>query len=383
MPQNIIKEIQNTTVGGEPLANILWCVGIIVVSFLLRKPITTLFSRISSSIANKYSGSQHDSMFKELTRKPLERLLSTAFIYLAINQLSVLLDLTIFKRYHTEDNPYIIRLSDLIDKIFWLLIILYLTLFLSRIVDYIFQSLINKAQQEKNREKEQLLPLLKDMSKITLGVIGFFWILGSVFGVNIPALITGIGIGGVAIALAAKESVENFFASFIILTDKPFRTGDTIQIVGYEGVVERVGFRSTRLRHANGSLIIIPNRTIIGEKMENLSQRNQRRIQVDISLGYGFPSEKLQAFLDDIQELFQKLPYIQRPAEIMVHAFGENTFQIRIFYFLPALLPASYTLHGVKRDINFAVYKLLDSYTEPKATQTTVIKAKTNPSKEQ
>src|SRR5690606_40663215 len=76
-------------------------------------------------------------------------------------------------------------------------------------------------------------------------------------------------------------------------------------------------------------------------------------------------------------------PYIQRPAEIMVHAFGENTFQIRIFYFLPALLPASYTLHGVKRDINFAVYKLLDSYTEPKATQTTVIKAKTNPSKEQ
>src|SRR5690606_5228313 len=328
MPQNIIKEIQNTAVGGEPLANILWCVGIIVVSFLLRKPITTLFSRISSSIANKYSGSQHDSMFKELTRKPLERLLSTAFIYLAINQLSVLLDLTIFKRYHTEDNPYIIRLSDLIDKIFWLLIILYLTLFLSRIVDYIFQSLINKAQQEKNREKEQLLPLLKDMSKIILGVIGFFWILGSVFGVNIPALITGIGIGGVAIALAAKESVENFFASFIILTDKPFRTGDTIQIVGYEGVVERVGFRSTRLRHANGSLIIIPNRTIIGEKMENLSQRNQRRIQVDISLGYGFPSEKLQAFLDDIQELFQKLPYIQRPAEIMVHAFGENTFQI-------------------------------------------------------
>jgi len=103
--------------------------------------------------------------------------------------------------------------------------------------------------------------------------------IGQCISCQYSALITGLGIGGVAIALAGKETVENFFASFTILSDKPFQTGDVIKLGETEGTVERIGFRSTRLRNLDGSATVIPNQNLVSQNVTNLSTRDTRGIE--------------------------------------------------------------------------------------------------------
>lgn len=379
MGSGIWDQMKSITIAGEPLINILWCTGIILATFILKKPLTVFFSRLSSAVANRFGDKKHGATFRELTHKPLELLLSTVLLYVAVNQLSVLLNLTVFSRGKKAGAGFIIRISDLVDKLFLLLIILFFILLVTRIVDYIFHTYLDRAREEGNREKEQLLPLLKDMMKISLGIIGLFWILGSVFSVNIPALITGIGIGGVAIALAAKESVENFFASFIILTDKPFRTGDIIKIGNYEGMVERVGFRSTRLRHADGSLFIIPNKTIIGENLSNLSERSFRRVQLDIPLGYGFPPAGLEAIMKELGDVLARQSILRNKPEILLEQFSESVFRLIILYYLPSPLPPGQTLNGIKNKINMEIYAVIEKHTTLKGISTSVLANRPSP----
>ena len=193
--------------------------------------------------------------------------------------------------------------------------------------------------------------------------LGLFWVLGSVFQVNIPALITGLGIGGVAIALAAKESVENFFAAFTILTDHPFQMDDFIRLGTMEGKVERIGFRSTRVRHADGSLYIIPNKKLIGENLENLSNRNNRKVKLSVTLRYGFSKEHFEELTEQIKKSILHIQPVIEPVDILIEAFGEQTFQLSISYHLPHPLSEGYTLEKVKKGINTTIYSMIYKFT--------------------
>ena len=256
--QVTLRHIQDR-IGDERLSNILWCIGIILATLLLKRPLSLLLVKLSAAFARRFDDQQQGKLFQELTLRPMELLLQTLLYYVAINQLTILLNQVILKREYA-DHILEIRVSDISDRIFMLLLILFLVLVISRIIDFIFHGLIARAFAADNQQREQLLPLVKEVVKIVLWTLGLFWVLGSVFGVNIPALVTGLGIGGVAIALAAKETVENFFAAFTILTDKPFQSGDVVKLGNLEGSVEQIGFRSTRLRNGDGSLYIIPNK---------------------------------------------------------------------------------------------------------------------------
>lgn len=373
MASGIFRQIQDTSVAGEPLVNILWCTGIFAAALLLRRPLSAFVAALSCRIATRFSHPKYAGTFRQLTRKPIELLLSSLLVFIALNQLSVILDIVVFSRSYDTRPDTVIRISNVVDKLFMLLILFFSTLLVSRILDYGFLTLTNKAREEKNREKEQLFPLLKDMSKIALWVIGIFWILGAIFLINVPALVTGIGIGGIAIALAAKESVENFFASFVILTDKPFRTGDIVRIDAYEGTVERVGFRSTRLRHINGSLFIVPNKRIIGENLENLSERNLRRMQLILPLGYGFSPENLQSLIAELKHVLAETNYTIGQPEVFLEEYQENVFLLNLLYYLPVPLPAeAKTLNEIKQDVHIRVYAVLARYATVRLVYTTV-----------
>lgn len=360
--QHIFDKITGLTIGGEPIYNILLCLGIIIGIFIIKRPLAGIFARVFATVANKFVEKKHSQKFRVLLTQPLELLFSTILFYVAVNQLTTLLNFPIFKRHIEGKLSFVIRLSDIADKAFLLFIILFTTLVCSRIIDFIFYTQIEKAYEEKNREKEQLFPLVKDVAKIALWIIGSFWILGTVFNVNIPALITGLGIGGVAIALAAKESVENFFASFIILTDKPFSVGDTIRMDKYEGTIERVGFRSTRMISGEGSIFIIPNKKLIGENVENLTLRVSRKIKLQVNLNYTISAADAASILLAIKNQLAQLAFITAPIEASIESFNEASFQILVSYYLPTPLPEQSNLAHIKSEVNFTVYAIIAPY---------------------
>lgn len=347
----------------QNLSNILWFAGILLGTLLLYKPLTILISKIICSILNRFGNTQYSTRFQQDIAKPIELLLVTFLCYIALNQLTGVLDFTLFKRAYEGKLPFEIKVSDVADKIVLFLIILFTTLALTRTADFVFHVLIDKAYQENEKDRQQLYPLIKEVSKIILWSIGTFWVLGSVFQVNIPALITGLGIGGVAIALAAKESVENFFASFTILADKPFQTGDIVRLNSLEGTVERIGFRSTRLRNGDGSLYIIPNKKLIGENLENLTQRDNRRVRLVLQVRYGISTGQLQKLMAELKEMVQQTLHVMAPVDVALESFGENVFQVVVSYYLPEPLAEGANVDAIKQEINLKAYGIASLYT--------------------
>lgn len=346
-------------IGGEKISNLLWCVGIIVATLLVKKPLAKLIAKSISSITNRFTDKKHGAVFCNLIQSPLEALLQTILFYVAINQLNTLLNNFLLHRIKDKHEELAIRFSDIADHVFLFLVILFSTIALSRILDFIYHVQIDEAHERENKERQQLLPILKDVLKVVLWTIGAFWVLGTVFHVNIPALITGLGIGGVAIALAAKESIENLFGAFTILTDKPFQVGDIIKLGSVEGTVERIGFRSTRLRTADGSAITIPNKKLVYENLENLSNRFSRKVKLVINIKYGITHPALQQVIKDIRVSLQHTLYVTDPIEILVEGFAENVFQLVISYGLPAPLPSGANLIDIKHQVNTNIYGIL------------------------
>lgn len=351
---------------GETVGDYCWFAGIILGTLLLKKPIALALSNIGHNIASRISKEQHVAVFRELLRKPIEWLAVLILFYIAITRLSEVLDnVIIMHRNKGLGNILDIRLGDVTDHIFLLFIIVAATLVLSRTVDFVYFVQNERARQNDNQSRQQLLPLVKEMIKLLVWAISFFWMLGSVFHVNIPALITGLGIGGIAIALAAKESVENFFAAFTLLSDRPFQVGDTIRIGNYQGAVERIGFRSSRLRSADGSAFIIPNQKLVSENLENLTDRMTSGVHMVINIKYGVPYEQLQQMVAALKEMIAATTHVQDPINVSLDGFLENVFQLNILYHLPYPIGDA-TTRQVKQEINMKAYDIVSRYTGDK-----------------
>jgi MscS family membrane protein len=353
--------IFDRTYMGEKVSNYLWFAGIAIGTFLLKKPMAALLTRVSSRLAARFSYLRHKGTIRTMLFKPMERLLQTILYFVAINQMDTLLDRVAIHHSIGTSGKINIRFGDVVDHVFYFFFIIFLTQVVTRFIDFIYYLRIGKAQIEKNYARLQLLPLLKEMTKLLSWILAVFWILGSVFHVNIPALITGLGIGGVAIALAGKETVENFFAAFTILSDKPFQTGDTIKLGDIEGVVERIGFRSTRLRNSDGSAYIIPNQNLVSQNLINLSFRDNRGMKVIVNMKYGITHEALQQLTDKLREGIKSIPLVNEPIDINVETFDKETFQLVIAYQLPHPLPDDAKLISLKRDVNMKIYEIISA----------------------
>ena len=347
---------------GEKVTDYMWCAGIILGTLLLKKPLANLLARISNSMTARFSHGGHtENRLGTLVRDPLKRLLQIILYYIALMHIDPLLDR--YDVYHHSGRKAVsISLGEVVDHVFLFFFIIYLTQLLSRVIDYIYYRQIDKARTEHNNDRLQLLPLVKDIAKLLLWTIAIFWILGSVCHVNIPALITGLGIGGVAIALAAKESVENLFAAFTILTDKPFNTGETIKLGDLEGAVERIGFRSTRLRASDGSAYIVPNQKLVGENLVNLSRRDTRGVKVTVNIKYGIAHDDLDAMIAELKTEIKKVMHLIDPLEIAIEGFGVNGLQLVVNYHLPNPLDSDVKLAAKKQEVSMLIYNIVSRH---------------------
>lgn len=346
---------------GNTLKTYAIITGIIIFGLLFKRIFSRVLSQLIFKLFRKFADQVNSETFIALLLKPIEFFISIFTFYVAIKQLKHPLDVTFFNYKKTIDKIKVneaFTIGEFVDKIFLFLILLSIFWIVLRIIDFVAHVLLVRAAKTKNRADDQLVPFIKELLKFIISFIGFFVLLGYVFEVNAVSLITGLGIGGIAIAMAAKESLENLLGSFLIFLDKPFTVGDVVKVDGVEGTIERVGFRSTVLRSADKTTYVIPNRAMIDGVLENLTMRNARRVKFDIGLTYETSNEVLKKIIAEIGE-FLKENASTTDATVALDSFGDSALNIQIIYLVP--MKKEFDLAKIKEAINFKVIEIVQA----------------------
>lgn len=204
---------------------------------------------------------------------------------------------------------------------------------LLKVVDLFALTLEKKTSRTGTKMDDLLVPLLRKTLKVFIVVFGIV-IVADNLDVNITGVIAGLGLGGLAFALAAKDTVENLFGSITILLDRPFHIGDWIEMETVEGTVEAIGFRSTRVRTFYDSLVTIPNSNLIKAKVDNYGARRRRRVRCFLSITYNTPPEKVDAFCEGIREIIRRHPYTAKVNyHVWFNQFGSHSLDILLYMF--------------------------------------------------
>lgn len=334
---------------------------VLLLTLFLKRYISTIFAKLFFVLFKKFSANFYGQQFKTLVLQPIEGILITIFFYVAFYQLKGSLeDIIVLHRTKPDDSGHqvtslMVTAMDVVDHLFFLFILGYFVLLLSRVLDFMFLVLINKSIEKGDRERQQIQPLIRDVLKVVTWSFGVLSVLGVVFHVNVGALIAGLGVGGIAIAFAAKETLENLLASFMVLLDKPFTIGDWIKIGGVEGNVEKIGFRSTRVRTFDKSIIAIPNRKMIDDNLENFSERGMRRVVLSIGAVYGLSRATLELMMEEIRTDIAKVDGTTGNPVAQLESFGDSAVNIQIVYFVK--VEAGIDFGKVKQQVLFNIYE--------------------------
>jgi MscS family membrane protein len=209
-----------------------------------------------------------------------------------------------------------------------LLLLIALFWYAYNLVDAVEIFLRRFAQRTESPLDNQVVPLLRRSMRLVLITVGVLTILEVVFGANVGAVLAGFGIAGLAVSLAAQDSLKNLFGSITIFFDKPFQVGDRIIFQGVDGNVEEIGFRSTKVRTLVGNLVTIPNSAIVNEKVENVGRRPTIQRVINLTLAYDTPPEKIEEAIHIVRRLLNE-EGIREPIHPRV---GANDSPPRVFF---------------------------------------------------
>ncbi len=202
-----------------------------------------------------------------------------------------------------------------------------------RLVDVVSALLAEKAELTDSRVDDVLVPMVRRTLKIFIAVGGIIFIADNL-NIDVTGLLAGLGLGGLAFALAAKDLVQNFFGSVTVLMDRTFTVGDWIIVDDIEGTVEHMGFRSTRIRTFYNSLVTVPNSRFITAEVDNMGARRYRRYKQNFGLTYDTPPEKIEAFCEGLREIVRQHPHMRKDYfQIWFNDLGASALEILIYVF--------------------------------------------------
>ncbi|MGE0400973.1 MAG: mechanosensitive ion channel family protein [Kofleriaceae bacterium] len=228
-----------------------------------------------------------------------------------------------------------------------------------RLVDVLTDWLEFKASGTSSKLDDQLVPLLRKTLKVFIVVISVIFLLQNL-DVDVGSLLAGLGLGGLAFALAAKDTVANFFGSLVVFIDKPFQIGDWVMIDGTEGTIEEVGFRTTRVRTFYNSLVTIPNAKLTDTAIDNYGARRWRRYVANLGLTYDTPPERIEAFCEGIRGIIQRLDNMRRDYAIVeFNQYGESGLNVMVYCFMDA--PDWGIELRVRTALNLEILRLADA----------------------
>ncbi len=336
---------------------------IITISFLLEK----LFGIILRKIANRLLVVKGANRIAKKVILPVTRPLSLLII------LAIVLILIPGLMLPIELNKYlIIGIKSIVPIL--------ITIVVYKMTDLLGDYLMAKAEKTESTLDDQLIPLIRKILKVFVVLIGSLFVLLNL-NVNIIPLLTGLSIGSLALALAAQDTLKNFFGSIMIFVDRPFQIGQWITSDGVDGTVEEVGFRSTRIRTFRNSLLSVPNGKLADSTIDNHGLRIYRRFYTKIGLMYDTPPQAIEVFVEGLRELVLKHPNTVKD-RMEIHFNEMADFSLNIMFYIFFDVPTWSEELKARDEILLGIVRLAEAIGVNFAFPTTTLHMETFPGKE-
>ncbi len=297
------------------LINILIC----VILFYLLEPIMFLFLKLFQRLFFKKISDERTMATLHELAKPIVFIVIIRFIGKVLPSLQMV-----------KLNALVLTGLKIAETVFWIFVML-------KLLKVILNFYHERKAEERTKLDRQLAPILNQVLQGIIVLIGFLHIL-TLFGVDASTVLAGASIGGVAVAFAAQDSVKNLIGTMVIFLDSPFQLDDWIEVAGVEGSVERVGFRSTKIRAADTTLFQVPNSKISEANINNMGLRVFRRYTTEVGVRYDTPPELMDAFIEGIKKLIALHPSSKRQSNnVHFTSFGSSSLNIMINVYFKGL----------------------------------------------
>ncbi|WP_148284814.1 mechanosensitive ion channel family protein [Polaribacter sp. MED152] len=292
---------------------------VILLYYFFRKIAFWLLKKIQHYITKSNADLEVDKVLKKLAH-PISLLLSINLIDVVFPSL----------QFTLEVNRWVFLGLSIVETVFWIYVFL-------KLIKVVMKIYAEFTENTHSRLDDQLVPILNNFFTGLVLVLGFFRLL-TIFGVDTTTLIAGATIGGLAFALASQDTVKNLIGTIMIFLDKPFHIDDWIEAGEVVGTVERVGFRSTRVRAADTSIYQIPNSKLSEIVINNKGLRLYRRYNTNLGLRYDTPPELIEAFVNGVRQIIIEHPETRSDSyNVEFTGFGDSALLIMVNVYFKSL----------------------------------------------
>ena len=309
--------------------------GLILASVVVAKAVYWFFGNVARKLASK-TNTKADDIIIDLVEEPITASIIASGIWFSLNMLAL---------------PQV--LNKVIGNCYSVLIWLLIGWLLVRLFDAFYKHvLVPWAAGTDTDLDDQIMPI------VGKGVKTIIWVMALVIGLDsagqdVGALIAGLGIGGLALAMAARDTVSNIFGGFTIFTDKPFKLGDRIVIKGIDGTVSEIGLRSTRITTLAGRMVTMPNANFADSPVENISAEPSRKVAVNLGLTYDMDADKIQEALDTLKSIADGHESTEEKVLVGFTGFGDFSLNVMLIYYVKS----GEDVLGTNTAINLAILK--------------------------
>ncbi|MFC1617770.1 mechanosensitive ion channel family protein [Patescibacteria group bacterium] len=288
---------------------------VLIVSLIFAKIIYSFFKYIARKTAYK-TKTPFDDVFIDVVEEPVVILIFLTAFWFALP----LLDLT-------GD------VNTIVYNVLKIAIVLTIAFFAVRLSDRIIGTIVKQKDFSFDTSRKRMLPAIQNIIRVVVFIIAAL-VIFDVLGLKVTSLLAGLGLGGLAVALAAKDTLSNLFGSMSVLADQPFKAGDLVKVDKHEGTVKEIGLRSTRIKTAANTEIVIPNTKMANSVIENLSRRRIRRQETMIVLKQKTPASKISKAIDIIETSLAGEEHIENKFSVNFQDISTVGPVIKIVYWL-------------------------------------------------
>src|ERR1700743_2711248 len=342
-----MHDIWSTIVLSNPLRSYINIAVTILFIIALKRFISRLIARLIFRFIRRMGAGLDKSAFLDLVVGPIG-----TFIVLFVS-------LTSIEKLHfpaeLDFDIYEVKSKHIIQSLAVIILIWAFIWLLLRLVDFIALVLRTKARKDGGHRDNQMIVFIRDFLKAILGIVGVLMILNSAFHVDVSSILASLGLAGAALALAAKESIENLIASFVIFFDKPFKAGDVLKVNNISGTVEKIGLRSTRIRTDQKTYVTVPNKQMVDSIVDNLTLRTQRKGERRLQLSLSTPSAQLDALIAGIKAILAKTQ--MESSTVFLNDITGDALQLTVDYFTGPIPIEEF--NAIKQRINLEVLQLM------------------------
>ncbi|HJO02366.1 MAG TPA: mechanosensitive ion channel family protein [Acidobacteriota bacterium] len=314
-----MQDVLSQTYYGNSINQWATALAIVVGTLVAAKAVYWIFGNVFRRMT-RHTTTEIDDRLVDMLDRPVVALVTALGVWVAIRTLT-LPDATLALIWNAVQMGMMLAVA-------WMA---------ARVFDTVIRVALEPMAQETESDlDDQLLPIVRRGGRAAIWALGIIVALNNA-GYDVAALIAGLGIGGLALAMAAQDTVKNIFGGFTIFTDRPFSINDWIKAGGFEGTVSEIGLRSTRVQTFAGREVTIPNSTIANSPVENVSREPSRRVKLNLGLTYDTTPEAMQRAMAILRDIVADHADLQaREPVVAFNAFGDFAMNILFQYYILA-----------------------------------------------